>query len=112
VLVGCEAVIPNRSLFWLRRTLAEPARIAAIVATLDNADRWIGANQGQAGNVFAEAIGGGLSAEQWAAGLASRTWGLVPADAGVLAEQQHEADLLARYGLLPNAIDLTDAAAP
>jgi hypothetical protein len=41
--------------------------------------------------------------------VAARTWGLVQADGTVLKEQQTEADLLARHGLLSRKIDLADA---
>jgi ABC-type nitrate/sulfonate/bicarbonate transport system substrate-binding protein len=106
VLVGCEAVIPNRSLFWLRRDVLSAAQIATIVRELDAADLWIGANPAAAGEIFARAIGGGLTAQQWADGLASRVWGLVAADQEVIHEQQHEADLLAKYDLLPRRINV------
>jgi hypothetical protein len=58
--------------------------------------------------LFFKAIGG-VSAQDWARSVATRTWGLVQADGTVLDEQQVEADLLARQGLLARKIDLADA---
>jgi sulfonate transport system substrate-binding protein len=45
----------------------------------------------------------------WVKSISARDWGLVPADATVLREQQEEADVLARHGLLKRPINLEEA---
>jgi ABC-type nitrate/sulfonate/bicarbonate transport system substrate-binding protein len=110
-LVGCDAVIPNRSVFWVRQNVVDKGKPAVeiIARSLADTDRWIAADPKRAGQLFARIIGG-VSEESWALSIAARKWGLVAADDTVLAEQQREADLLARHGLLKRTIDLQNAA--
>jgi sulfonate transport system substrate-binding protein len=110
-LIGCDKVIPNRSVFWLRKEVAALGKpvVEVVARSLADTDRWIAADPERAGHLFFKAIGG-VRALDWARSVASRTWGLVQADGTVLNEQQAEADLLARHGLLSRRIDLADAA--
>jgi sulfonate transport system substrate-binding protein len=110
-LIGCDAVIPNRSVFWVRQEIVDAGQpvVEIIARSLADTDRWIAADPRRAGRLFASVIGG-VNEESWAFSVGARTWGLVPADATVLDEQQREADLLARHGLLRRAIDLQEAA--
>lgn len=73
--------------------------VEAVAQSLADTDRWIAADPERAGHLFFKAIGG-VSAQDWARSVATRTWGLVKADGTVLNEQQAEGDLLARHGLL------------
>ena len=110
-LIGCEKVIPNRSVFWIHQDVASQGKpvVEALARAFADTDRWIAEDINRAGRLFAKAIGG-VNEESWAFSVASRKWGLVPADTTVLNEQQAEADLLARNGLLKKSIDLRDAA--
>jgi len=110
-LVGCEKVIPNRSLFWIRNDVTAKGRpvVEAIAQTLAETDEWIGADPKRAAKLFARIIGG-VDEEGWATSIAMRQWGLVHADQTVLDEQQGEADLLARHGILRREINLAAAA--
>ncbi len=110
-LIGCDKVIPNRSIFWVHQQVASLGKpvVDGLARTLANTDRWIAADPKRAGTLFARVIGG-VNEESWAFSVASREWGLVPADATVLSEQQAEADLLTRHGLLRKSIDLQEAA--
>lgn len=110
-LIGCDKVIPNRSVFWVHQDVASRGRsvVEALARAFADTDRWIASDTKRAGQLFAKAIGG-VNEESWAFSIASRKWGLVPADATVLNEQQVEADLLARHGLLQRSINLGDAA--
>lgn len=112
-LIGCDSVIPNRSIFWLSNDAATQERsvVEALAQTLAATDRWIAANPGPAGKLFADAIGG-VTAGEWSRSIAGRQWGLVRADETVLTEQQTEADLLAQHGLLSRKIDVREAALP
>jgi sulfonate transport system substrate-binding protein len=109
-LIGCDKVIPNRSVFWLLKEVAAMGKpvVEVVARSLADTDRWIAADPERAGHLFYKAIGG-VSAQDWARSVATRTWGLVQADGTVLDEQQAEADLLARHGLLSRRIDLADA---
>jgi sulfonate transport system substrate-binding protein len=112
-LIGCDKVIPNRSVYWLLKEVAAMGKpvVEVVARSLAETDRWIAADPERSGNLFFKAIGG-VSAKDWAQSVAARTWGLVQADGTVLDEQQAEADLLARHGLLPRKIDLADASLP
>jgi sulfonate transport system substrate-binding protein len=82
--------------------------VEVVARSLADTDQRIAADPERAGHLFFKAIGG-VSAQDWARSVASRTWGLVQADGTVLNEQQAAADLLARHGLLSRRIDLADA---
>jgi ABC-type nitrate/sulfonate/bicarbonate transport system substrate-binding protein len=110
-LIGCDKIIPNRSVFWIHRDVADMGRpvVEAIAHTFADTDRWIGADPRRAARVLAKVIGN-VDEDGWTASIAARRWGLVPADQTVLQEQQTEADLLARHDLLKRRIDLREAA--
>lgn len=109
-LIGCDAVIPNRSVFWVHKDVAAQGRhvTEALAQAFADTDRWIGADPRRAARLFAKVIGN-VSEEGWVVSVAARKWGLVAADAAVLEEQQTEADLLARHGLLSKKINLHEA---
>ena len=57
-------------------------------------------------------IGNGLSAEEWAKGVAGREWGVMLPDDELIAEQQTEADLLFKHGMLKRKITVSEAVLP
>lgn len=110
-LIGCDKVIPNRSVFWLRRDVADLGRpvVEAIANTFADTDTWIGADPRRAARLFTRVVGN-VDEDSWATSIATRQWGLVPPNQGVLDEQQAEADILARHNLLRRKIDLRESA--
>lgn len=110
-LIGCDTVIPNRSVFWMRKEVEQLGREAVerIARSFAAADRWITADPDRAGQLFATTIGG-VPPQAWSRSVATRTWGLIPVGKEILREQQTEADLLARQNLLGSRIVLQDAA--
>ncbi len=112
-LVGCDALIPNRSVFWIRKEVERLGRpvVESIARSFAEADRWITADPKRAGELFAKTIGG-VTSEAWLESVLGRKWGLLPVGDEILREQQTEADLLARQSLLAGRIDLREAALP
>ena len=113
-IMDCDGVISNRSVFWVLEDVvaAGPSVVQAVFDAVAGADDWIAADHARAGALFAAAVGNGLSVEEWTRGIARRRWGIQHADAALIAEQQTEADLLARHGMLPRAIAVADAVLP
>jgi sulfonate transport system substrate-binding protein len=110
ILRGCEGVIPNRSVFWAHRSILSlgPDAIDALISAIAAADDWIAADTARAARLFSSVIGRGVDATDWDKALAGRRWGILPAGTTLLEEQQAEADLLARHGLLPHRLDLAE----
>jgi sulfonate transport system substrate-binding protein len=109
-LIGCDKVIPNRSVFWIHEDVAREGRQAVelIGRTFAETDRWIAEDSLRAAKLFARVVGN-VDEAGWVKSISARDWGLVPADATVLREQQEEADVLARHGLLKRPINLEEA---
>lgn len=113
-LMECDGVISNRSVFWVLGDVVaagQPA-VQAVFDALAATDEWIDADHARAGAMFAQAIGNGLSAEEWAQGIAKREWGILLPDDQLIAEQQAEADLLAKHGMIRRRIRVADAVLP
>ena len=110
----CDGVISNRSVFWVLEDVVAAGQgvVQTVFDTLVATDEWIGADPERAGALFAKCIGNGLSAEEWAKGIAKREWGIHLPDAELIAEQQTEADLLAKHGLLKRRINVSEAVLP
>lgn len=112
-LVPCGSTIPNRSVFWtLRQRHLTPQQIDAFAAGLINVGRQIAADIDRAARILSDLKVGGVDFASWREALATRDWSIVPADAGMIAEQQAEADTLYRHGELDKRIELTAAARP
>ncbi|MGE7413207.1 ABC transporter substrate-binding protein [Methylobacterium tarhaniae] len=113
LLAPCGATIPNRSVFWTlgERGLSgrDVAQIAAALAAFGDA---IGAAPDRAADLLAEGRLAGVDRAAWRRAIGSRDWRIVPADAGLLAEQQAEADTLARHGALPHPVRLSGRIGP
>ncbi|GGF58624.1 ABC transporter substrate-binding protein [Azorhizobium oxalatiphilum] len=98
----------NRTVFWaptdiLRR---HPEAVRLLLAELIASDAATAADPEGA----AELLHGlnGHSAEQWLPALTARPWGVAAPDAAFLAEQQAHADIFARFGIIPRAVDVSD----
>lgn len=113
-VMECDGVISNRSVFWVLQDVVERGQgvVQAVFDALAATDEWIDADHARAGALFAQAIGNGLSAEEWAKGISGREWGILLPDEALIAEQQSEADLLAKHGILKRRINVAEAVLP
>jgi sulfonate transport system substrate-binding protein len=91
---------------------AGPEVVQLVHDSLAATDIWIGEDPERAGALFEKVIGNGLSAAEWAKGVAARDWGIELPDAELIAEQQSEADLLAKHGMLSRSINVSEAVLP
>lgn len=98
-------------MFARREVVAsQPKEIAAFIAALDAAGRWLGSNPDQAGEILgkispvnAEAIARGIRAQSGAEGLSQP-------DAQFFDEQQRAATLLSQAGVFSSITVTADAA--
>ncbi|ALM82831.1 ABC transporter substrate-binding protein [Bordetella sp. N] len=98
----------NRSVYWARHDVLRdhPEAVQALLDALADSDSLTEADPAAA----AELLDGvnGNTAAQWLPALTSRPWGIHVPDAAFLREQQHHADIFARFGLIPGPLDVTD----
>lgn len=94
--------IPNRSLFWARRAWVEqaPEQAKLVYAALAENDQWIADHIDEAAQIIAKAHDSEVDVQGWVTTLSQREWGIEPANAQIVAEQQAQADLLYEAGLL------------
>lgn len=113
-LLGNDGVISNRSVFWVLEDVvaAGPEVVQTVFDTIAATDEWIRADPARSGKLFADSIKNGLSSEEWAKAVAGRDWGVQVPDAALFAEQQAEADLMFKHGMLDRKIDLREAVLP
>lgn len=108
------AIISDRSVFFTHRAFAEeqlePLRL--IVQALERSEHWIATHYREAAELLAANINNGVDVVHWEVSLRRRFWGLVPISQEFVAEQQHAADLLYRFGNVPTAIKVADALLP
>lgn len=111
-LIRSGEVWSNRSVVFARREVvaSQPKEIAAFIAALDAAGRWLGNNPDQAGEILgkispvnAEAIARGIRAQSGAEGLSQP-------DAQFFDEQQRAATLLSQAGVFSSITVTADAA--
>jgi ABC-type nitrate/sulfonate/bicarbonate transport system substrate-binding protein len=102
----------NRSVYWgLSRVLRDrPEAVAALLTALIESDRATAENPHEAAALLSGLNGN--SAEEWLPALTSRPWGVEAPDADFLAEQRAHANIFAKFGLIPRAIDVTDTVDP
>ena len=113
VISYTEGIISDRSVFFTHRAFAEqlePLRL--IVQALERSEHWIATHYREAAELLAANINNGVDAVHWEVSLRRRPWGLVPISEEFVAEQQHAADLLYRFGNVPTAIKVADALLP
>lgn len=108
-LAADAGAIPNRSLFWTDAARAASCRtvIQEVLVRLAEVGRRIVDHPDDAAAFLVARGVGGAGAGSWSAALARRDWRLLPADAVIVAEQQAEADTLARHGDLAGRIRIT-----
>ncbi|MEP9379279.1 ABC transporter substrate-binding protein [Aquabacter sp. CN5-332] len=108
VLASPGAAFSNRSVYWGPTEILRdhPHAVRALLDALIASDEATLRNPHEAAALL-DGLNGN-SAEEWLLALTSRPWGVAPPDAGFRAEQQLHADIFARFGLIPEAIDVTD----
>ncbi|VVE34396.1 Putative aliphatic sulfonates-binding protein [Pandoraea iniqua] len=117
VLTDIGPYVPNRSVFWTHREAfhLHAAALDAVFAALTALGHDIARDPAPYAEQLAAAGISGISesdAAAWQSALAARDWRLLPSDAAFYAEQQGEADLLHRHGVLSHTIDIQQAAPP
>jgi len=107
LLAACGELIPNRSMFWtLDRRGLDAATIAAVTEALVRFGEKVAANPDIAARLLAEARANDADLAAWRAAVAGRDWTIYPANPGIIAEQQAEADTLLRHGDLSVAVEM------
>lgn len=98
----------NRTAFWAPHAVLQqhPDAVRHLLEELIASDAATAARPEEAARLL-DGVNG-HSAEQWLPALTSRPWGVLPPDAGFVAEQQAHADLFADFGLIPHRIDVGD----
>jgi sulfonate transport system substrate-binding protein len=111
-LVAASDLITNPSLWFTRRDVAERrgAELGAIAGALEDAGTWAASDPRPAAELFATSEGG--SVEAWEAFVRRIPWTVNPIGDGFVAEQQAGADVLARVGFLPRAVNVAEATVP
>jgi len=110
VLVPCGETIPNRSVFWtLKQRKLSSETVDAFVAELARIGGEIAAQPDRAARILADLKLGGVDAAAWRKAISGRDWGIAPATAPIIGEQQVEADTLLRHGDISERIEVTAA---
>lgn len=109
-LVTCGSNIPNRSVFWTigSRALTQE-QIQFFISFLADIGREISGNVDKAAAILSDLKIGNVDYALWRKALSTRDWTIVPANAGVIAEQQDEADTLFRHRELNRSIEIRAA---
>jgi ABC-type nitrate/sulfonate/bicarbonate transport system substrate-binding protein len=102
----------NRTVFWGLTAIlkSHPLRVRALIEALRASDAATRRDPGEAAQLL-DGVNG-HSAAQWLPALVSRPWGLSAPGPEFLAEQQAHASLFAKFGLIPNQIDVSDTVDP
>lgn len=105
--VGDEII--NRSLFWTRAAWSErhPQAAAWVVEQLQLNDAWIASHIAQAAQLLSTHLTSSITHNEWETTLRARPWGITPANPGLIAEQQQQADDLFAVGFIPAAVNLS-----
>ncbi|SCL22899.1 sulfonate transport system substrate-binding protein [Micromonospora pallida] len=112
VVAATEELVRNRSVFfgngaWVRD---HPAEATAFVDAVVAAEEWGATHLDEVAELLSRSSRGG-TAQVWGPALTGRHWGVHAVDEEFLAEQQHAADLLYRFGVTPQAIVVVAAVA-
>ena len=107
VLASPGKAFSNKSVYWGRTDVvnARPEPVRALIDALIASDEATRAHPREAASLL-DGLNGN-SAADWFPALTSRPWGVTAPDSAFLAEQQHHADIFARFGLLQRKIDVS-----
>lgn len=99
LIAPCGDTIPNRSVFWtLRQRGLPPETLDGFTAALSRLGLAITADPARAAALMADARATEADLAAWRTAIEGRDWSITAATAGILAEQQAEADTLVRHG--------------
>lgn len=106
VLASPGSAFSNKSVYWGRTDVvnAQSAQVRALLDALVSSDAATLANPREAAALL-DGLNGNSAAE-WLPAITSRPWGVSAPDDAFLAEQQHHADIFAKFGLLQRQIDV------
>lgn len=109
VLTTGEGLVPNVQFYLANRDFAttDKAAVDAVVAALDEVDRWAGQNSAAAAEQLASTIH--VPAPIIATALSRQSFGISRITAGVARDQQAIADTFKALGLLPKPVSIADA---
>lgn len=104
LLVRCGAIIPNRSVFWTLQGRLDAATRALVAAELDRIGRAVNADPRRAAERLVASRAIEADVDEWERILRARDLSVEPAGPAILAEQQDEAETLARHGYRPGIV--------
>ncbi|MCS4508723.1 sulfonate ABC transporter substrate-binding protein [Xylophilus ampelinus] len=111
VVADAQGVVGNRAYYFSSLDYAAKNRdvITVLIEEIDRLDRWAGANR----DAYATELAGvlGLSKPVLDLAVGRNTYGTVPINKAILAEQQQIADKFFELKLIPKKIDVFEAAA-
>lgn len=109
LVTGADGLAPNVQFYLATRAFAtrDGPAVDALVAALDEVDRWAGANVDEAAARLSAAVH--VPAPVIATALGRQTYAVTRIDAPVAAGQQRIADAFAKLGLLPHPVTVADA---
>ena len=110
LLTRCGDTIPNRSVFWTIHGLGVANELLDMfVAGLMRLGRDIATDPLRAAQSLAGLGAAKADIAAWQETVSGRDWSIEAASPQIIAEQQNEADTLARHGFLPPGIDFASA---
>ena len=104
-----EDIAPNIQFYFASKPFANahPDAVAAVVAAVEEVDRWAGQNTA----AVAKELGGAIRIPEAvvATALARQTYGVAPLTEAVVESQQQVADAFLALGLIPKKLSVADA---
>ena len=109
ILASADGLVGNRQFFLARRAFAEaqPDLIRLVAAQIAESDRWGETHKDAVASMLAADTG--LPVPVVARAIGRLTFGIMPIDREVVAEQQAIADAFAAQGLIPGRVTVQDA---
>lgn len=110
VLADGEGLVSNYEFYLGARLFVEgnPAAVDVILEQLKESDQWAQDNQSEVAKLLAPELQLDIPALEQA--LSHRGFGILPIDDAIIAAQQKIADAFLELGLIPEAIDVSEAA--
>ncbi len=108
VLAAPGESFSNRTAFWGPTAFLRerPDAVRALLDAIEASDRETAERPDEAADLL-DGVNG-VSAANWLPALKGRPWGVKPPSDAFRAEQQAHADLFARFGIIPERIDVGD----
>jgi sulfonate transport system substrate-binding protein len=107
ILADAMGLAANRQFYLGTKRFTDQAAVAAFKAAVTAIDAKTAGATAAAATVVSPAVG--LPEPVVATALARQTWGVVPIDATIVADQQAIADTFFKLGLIPKTIRIVEA---